>query len=154
MGLWGACWQALGPGSTDPPGGCCLLPGKHKRGLSCESVCVCMSECVHVCVCIVFALVLLCVSVSVYCLYVYICVLCTVCVSVCFCVCVCVVWVYLENTAHPLEAVLLRGIRPLLCHHHNPLIMEHRHREHRYPGTQQNTGITTTMADQIGRAHV
>lgn len=42
---------------------------------------------------------------------------------------------YLKDTTHPLEAVFLRGVRSLLCHNDNPLIMQHWHRKHSYPGT-------------------
>lgn len=42
---------------------------------------------------------------------------------------------HLKDTAHPLEAVFLRGVWSLLCHNNNPLIMKHRHRKHSYPGT-------------------
>lgn len=46
--------------------------------------------------------------------------------------------IYLQHAAHPLEAVLLGGVGPLLGHHHDPLVPQHRHREHRYPaGVQQ-----------------
>ena len=41
---------------------------------------------------------------------------------------------HLQHAAHPLEAVLLGGVRPLLRHHHDPLIVEHGHGKHRYPG--------------------
>lgn len=40
---------------------------------------------------------------------------------------------YLQNSTHPLEAVLLTSIRPLLCHNHYPLIIKHRHWEHSNP---------------------
>lgn len=46
---------------------------------------------------------------------------------------------YLKHPAHPLEAVLLRGVRPLLGHDHYPLVMQDGHREHGYPvGTGGN----------------
>lgn len=45
----------------------------------------------------------------------------------------------LQHAAHPLEAVLLCGVGPLLCHDHNPLVVQHSHREHGYPaGTQEH----------------
>lgn len=34
---------------------------------------------------------------------------------------------YLEHPAHPLEAVLLRGVGPLLSHDHYPLVMQNGH---------------------------
>lgn len=40
---------------------------------------------------------------------------------------------YLQHAAHPLEAVLLGGVRPLLRHQHHPVVMQHRHREHGDP---------------------
>lgn len=46
--------------------------------------------------------------------------------------------VYLQHAAHPLEAVLLGGVGPLLRHDDDPLIMKHRDGEHRYPETQSN----------------
>lgn len=39
----------------------------------------------------------------------------------------------LQYTAHPLEAVFLCGVGSLLGHHHDPLVPQHRHREHGYP---------------------
>lgn len=41
--------------------------------------------------------------------------------------------VHLQNSAHPLKAVLLSGVRSLLCHDHDPLIVQHRDGEHGYP---------------------
>lgn len=45
----------------------------------------------------------------------------------------------LEDTAHPLEAVFLWGVWPLLCHHDDPLVVQYRHRKHCDPGEQSNT---------------
>jgi hypothetical protein len=39
-------------------------------------------------------------------------------------------YAYLQDTAHPLEAVFLRGIRSLFCNHHDSLIIKYRHRKH------------------------
>lgn len=54
------------------------------------------------------------------------------------------VWeeIYLQDAAHPLEAVLLRGVGSLLGHHHDPLVPQHRHREHRYPAGTEGRNIT------------
>lgn len=43
-------------------------------------------------------------------------------------------WAHLQHAAHPLEAVLLGGVRPLLGHKHDPVIVQHCHREHGNPG--------------------
>lgn len=53
---------------------------------------------------------------------------------------------YLQHTAHPLEAVFLRGVRSLLGHHHDPLVPQHCHRKHGYPA-----GATTVKRqhDQV-----
>lgn len=40
---------------------------------------------------------------------------------------------YLQYTAHPLEAVLFCGVRPLLGYDHNSLIVQDRHRKYCYP---------------------
>lgn len=45
----------------------------------------------------------------------------------------------LEDTAHPLEAVFLWGVWPLLCHYDDPLVVQYRHRKHCDPGEQSNT---------------
>lgn len=37
---------------------------------------------------------------------------------------------HLQHTAHPLEAIFFRCIGPLFCHHHNALVIKHRHRKH------------------------
>ncbi len=47
--------------------------------------------------------------------------------------------VYLQNSAHPLEAVFLGGVGPLLCHDHDPLIVKHSDGEHCYPETQTHS---------------
>lgn len=53
---------------------------------------------------------------------------------------------YLQHAAHPLEAVLLRGVGPLLGHHHDPLVPQHRHGEDRYPaGTETHRTCVTTL---------
>ena len=39
---------------------------------------------------------------------------------------------YLQHPAHPLEAVLLCGVWPLLSHDHDPLVMQDGHRKHGY----------------------
>ena len=53
--------------------------------------------------------------------------------SACLPACLCV---YLQHSAHPLEAVLLCRVRSLLRHHHHPLIVENRDGEHGDPGAQ------------------
>lgn len=45
---------------------------------------------------------------------------------------------YLQYSAHPLETVLLRGVGPLLGHHHDPFIVEHGDGEHGYPETRSS----------------
>lgn len=40
---------------------------------------------------------------------------------------------HLQDAAHPLEAVFLGGVGPLLRHHHDPLVAQHRHRKHSDP---------------------
>lgn len=54
--------------------------------------------------------------------------------------------IYLQYSTHPLEAVLLTGVGPLLCHNHDPLIIKHRHWEHSDPGgmTTEKWGLTHT----------
>lgn len=42
---------------------------------------------------------------------------------------------YLQDATHPLEAVFLGGVRPLLGHHHDPLVPQDGHGEHGYPAT-------------------
>lgn len=56
---------------------------------------------------------------------------------------------HLQHAAHPLEAVLLGGVRPLLCHQHNPVVMEHCHGEHCNPG-----GGREAMTTQHDRARI
>lgn len=58
---------------------------------------------------------------------------------------------HLQHTAHPLEAVLLRGIRPLLRHQHDPVVMEHRHGEHCDPGGGEEA--MTTQHDRVQTLH-
>lgn len=45
-------------------------------------------------------------------------------------------WVcaHLQHSAHPLETVLLGGVGPLLGHQDDPVVIQHRHGEHRDPG--------------------
>lgn len=50
---------------------------------------------------------------------------------------------HLQDAAHPLEAVFLRGVRPLLGHDNDPLVVQHGHRKHGYPGKGNiKTGVT------------
>lgn len=62
--------------------------------------------------------------------------------------------IYLQYSTHPLEAVLLTGVGPLLCHNHDPLIIKHRHWEHSDPGwmTTEKWGLTHTRT-HAGTAH-
>lgn len=53
---------------------------------------------------------------------------------------------YLQDAAHPLEAVFLRGVRPLLCHDNDPLVVQHGHRKHSYPGK----GNIKTWLQRVG----
>lgn len=56
--------------------------------------------------------------------------------------------IYLQHAAHPLEAILLGGVGPLLSHHHDPLVPQHCYREHRYPaGTRRKNIISQTCKD-------
>ena len=58
---------------------------------------------------------------------------------------------HLQHAAHPLEAVLLRGVRPLLRHQHDPVIMEHCHGEHGDPGGGREA--MTTRHDWVRTPH-
>lgn len=52
----------------------------------------------------------------------------------------------LQDATHPLEAVFLGGIWPLLSHHHDPLISQHGHRKHGYPAaTNTRKHLQTTQ---------
>lgn len=42
-------------------------------------------------------------------------------------------WAYLQHSTHPLKTVLFRCIWPLLCNHHNPLIIKDRYWEYSNP---------------------
>ncbi len=53
--------------------------------------------------------------------------------------------VYLQHTTHPLEAVLLRGIWSLFCHHNNAFIMQHRYRENCNPDTEQRCSLQSEI---------
>ena len=54
--------------------------------------------------------------------------------------------IYLQHAAHPLEAVLLRGVGSLLGHHHDPLVPQHRHGEHGYPaGRRKQTHVHVSV---------
>lgn len=59
-------------------------------------------------------------------------------------------WIYLKHPAHPLEAVLLAGIGPLLCHNYNPLIIEHRDWKHSDPDTHEDTQTHWRLARRRG----
>lgn len=50
---------------------------------------------------------------------------------------------YLEHPAHPLEAVLLRGVRPLLGHNHYPLVVQDGHGEHSYSVGTDGSVVST-----------
>lgn len=52
---------------------------------------------------------------------------------------------YLQNSAHPLEAVFLGGVGPLLRHDHDPLIVKHGDGEHRYPEAQTH-GVSMLLS--------
>lgn len=58
---------------------------------------------------------------------------------------------HLQDAAHPLEAVFLRGIRPLLCHDNDPLVMQHTHRKHGYP---EKGNIKTRLQRVCAECHV
>ena len=58
-------------------------------------------------------------------------------------------WFYLQYSTHPLEAVLLTGVRPLLCHNHYPLIIKHRHREHSNPAGTTTKKLALTHRERL-----
>lgn len=46
--------------------------------------------------------------------------------------------VYLKHPAHPLEAVFLTGIWPLLCHNNDPLVIENSDRKYSDPDARKH----------------
>lgn len=46
--------------------------------------------------------------------------------------------VYLKHPAHPLEAVFLTGVWPLLCHNNDPLVIENSDRKHGDPDARKH----------------
>lgn len=57
---------------------------------------------------------------------------------------------HLQHAAHPLEAVLLRRVWPLLGHQHDPVIVQHRHGEHGDPG-RMRTKMTPQQRTLLGQ---
>lgn len=60
---------------------------------------------------------------------------------------------YLQHPAHPLEAVLLRGVGPLLGHHHDALVSQHRHGEHGDPAETENRNTAGAALITPGLKH-